>query len=164
MIVLIVCLSSLIYPFTIYDLFNSFIANTSNEITQAQLKNGRQNLILWLSIYQLAFCAIIFIVAIFMSHKVAGPIYKIQSFLKKVAEGVNPGKLFFRTGDYFLELAEDYNEAMDQVKETQQADFAYISEVNSFIKNLSSVVPEDKKPVLNEIVQRLSEIQNRFKE
>lgn len=162
-VVSIVFLSSLIYPFTIYDLFNSFIQNTPNSITQQQLEESRKNLIVWLVVYQVAFCAIIFIVSIFISHKIAGPIYKLSTFLKKLSDGVNPGRLYFRKGDHFLDVADDYNEAMTRVQETQSADFAYIAEVNSYISNLAMVVPEDKKPVLEEIVVKLNEIQDRFK-
>ena len=164
MIVFIVFISSLIYPFTIYDLFNTFIQNTPNPLTQMELEEKRKALILWLSVYQLAFAAIIFIVAIFISHKIAGPIYKLSTFFQKVSSGVNPGRLFFRKGDHFMELADEYNDAMEAVHDTHNADFAYISEVNSYINNLALVVPEDKRPVLEEIVQKLTEIQERFKE
>ncbi|MFZ4712861.1 MAG: hypothetical protein ACOYL6_04065 [Bacteriovoracaceae bacterium] len=164
MIVFIVFISSLIYPFTIYDLFNSFIQSSPNPLTQIELAEKRKALILWLSIYQFAFCSIIFIVSIFISHKIAGPIFKLTSFLRKVASGINPGKLFFRDGDHFMELADDYNEAMETVRDSHNADFAYIAEVNSYINNLALVVPEDKRPVLEEIVQKLTEIQDRFKE
>lgn len=164
MISLIVFISSLIYPFTIYDLFSSFIQNTPNPLLQAELEERRKQLIVWLTIYQFAFCSIIFIVSIFISHKIAGPIYKLSSFFHKVAEGINPGRLFFRKGDHFLEVAEDYNNAMERIQDNHNADFTYISEVNNYINNLSLVVPEDKKPVLEEIVQKLTEIQNRFKD
>jgi hypothetical protein len=63
-----------------------------------------------------------------------------------------------------MELADEYNDAMETVHDTHNADFAYISEVNSYINNLALVVPEDKRPVLEEIVQKLTEIQERFKE
>lgn len=164
MISLIVFISSLIYPFTIYDLFTNFIQNTPNPLLQVELEERRKQLILWLCIYQFAFCSIIFIISIFISHKIAGPLYKLSTFFGKVADGINPGRLFFRKGDHFLDLAEDYNQAMERIKENHNADFTYISEVNNYINNLSLVVPEDKKPVLEEIVQKLTEIQNRFKE
>ncbi len=164
MICFIVFLSSLIYPLTIYDLFNSFIQSTPSAMTQMELEEKRKALILWLSVYQAALCAIIFIVSIFISHKIAGPLFKLTTFFKKVSAGVNPGRLFFRSGDHFLELADDYNDAMETIQENHNADFAYISEVNSYISNLSQVVPEDKRPVLEEIVQKLTEIQERFRE
>ena len=97
-------------------------------------------------------------------HKVAGPLYKLSKFFKDVKDGQNPGKLFFRNGDYFHELAEDYNGAFKYIFENHKKDLMYISEVSSYLKNIEMVVPDDKKAVLNEIDKKLSEIQNRFNE
>ena len=47
-------------------------------------------------------------------------------------------------------------------EEEHKKDLVYISEVTTYINNLSLVVPEDKRVVLNEIIVKLNEIQNRF--
>ena len=112
----------------------------------------------------MAFIGIVFLISIFQSHKIAGPMYKLRKFLKMVADGKPTGRLFFRKGDNFPEVAEDFNAAFGKLQETYNNDFAYLSEVSSYINNLALVVPEDKKPVLKEISQKLTEIQSRFKE
>ena len=52
--------------------------------------------------------AIIICTGIFISHKVAGPIYRLVKFLNEEnLDGVK--KVSFRKGDYFLELQDAFN-------------------------------------------------------
>ena len=103
-----------------------------------------------------------FFICVFFSHKIAGPLYKLQKHLKLLRDGESPGKLFFRKGDYFQELADDVNLTFDHLEDSYKNDLVYLSEVTSYINNLSLVVPDDKRVVLNEISSRLSSMQERF--
>lgn len=159
-----VFVSSIIYPLTIYDLITSFIGFVANKSPQVaeQLEGKRSSLIVILTLWQIGFTALVFITCIFFSHKIAGPMYKLQKFLRSKRDGNVDGKLFFRKGDYFQEVADDFNETFDEIEEQHSQDLKYLNEVNSYISNLGMVVPEDKKAVLNEITQKLTQIQNRF--
>lgn len=159
-----VLISSLIYPFAIYDLMENFIAYVSSHSPEqvTQLTARRTDLIMTLILWQIGFSSMIFIVCVFFSHKIAGPVYKLMKFFSGARQGHLSDKLYFRKGDYFHELAADYNDTMDTILEKQRADFVYISEVAAYISNLALVVPEDKKIVLKEIGQKLNEIQGRF--
>ena len=44
------------------------------------------------------------------SHRIAGPIYRLQKYLKERNAGTEKGNLYFRQGDYFPELADSVNE------------------------------------------------------
>ena len=44
-----------------------------------------------------------------MSHRFAGPVYRLKSHLTKVCSGEEKGKLWFREGDYWWELVEPVN-------------------------------------------------------
>jgi methyl-accepting chemotaxis protein len=159
-----VFVSSLAYPLTIYELFNSFVSHVSDPAKAEILKSKQGTLILWLVIYQTAFVLLVGIISIFQSHKIAGPIHKLHMFFQHVIDGNPPEFLFFRKGDHFQEIAQDFNLAFDKVHENHIKDLAYLSEVQSYINNLSLVVPDDKKPVIEEISRRLTEIQERFNE
>lgn len=126
------------------------------------VKSAQWDLILFLSLWQLGFIGLVFIVCIFISHKIAGPLYKLRKYLQAIKTDNSLGRLFFRKGDYFPELADDFNEAFEHIQENYKKDFVYLSEVNTYLSNLSLVVPDDKKVVLNEINKRLTEIQDRF--
>jgi len=55
--------------------------------------------------------AILFLIGagLLMSHRVAGPLYRMQEHLNSVAEGKVDRPLKFRQKDYFQEIAEAYN-------------------------------------------------------
>ena len=44
-----------------------------------------------------------------ISHRFAGPIYSLRRTMREVADGQPPRKLQFREGDFWHELADDYN-------------------------------------------------------
>lgn len=44
-----------------------------------------------------------------ISHRFAGPIFSLRRSMREVAEGKPPKKLQFREGDFWHELAQDYN-------------------------------------------------------
>lgn len=161
-----VFISSLIYPLTIYDLFTSFILSVADKAPAAaeKLSQKRSDLILVLVLWQVGFSALVFIGCIFFSHKIAGPMFKLQKFLREKIDGAEHGKLFFRKGDYFHEVADDFNEAFDAIEGEHKEDLVYLSEVRSYINNLAMVVPEDKKAVLNEISTKLTKIQRKFED
>ncbi|OFZ14181.1 MAG: hypothetical protein A2X86_04835 [Bdellovibrionales bacterium GWA2_49_15] len=161
---LIVFISSLIYPLVIYDVLTEIIernAQVSPDIA-ARLPKTRQELLIILSLWQLGFTGMIFVICIFFSHKIAGPLYKLMKFFRAVRAGESPGRLFFRKGDYFNEVADEFNLTFEQIQENYKKDLVYLSEVNTYLANLSMVVPDDKKVVLNEINRKLTEIQERF--
>lgn len=47
------------------------------------------------------------------SHRIAGPVYRFQKYLKNKVEGKDVGELSFREEDYFPELAESLNKYIE---------------------------------------------------
>ncbi len=158
------CVASVYYPITLLDVLEKFIQHVSltDPLKTEKLVNYKNTLIIVLLLFQVGFTALFFIICIFISHKVAGPMFKLQKFLASVRDGEQCGKLYFRKGDYFPEVADDLNDTFDSIREQYENDFVYLSEVNTYLKNLSMVVPEDKKIVLSEISAKLDEMQGRF--
>jgi hypothetical protein len=156
----IVLLGSAIYPLSIYDIFNSIISQQPTEA--ASFQQMRNELLMTLGLIEFFFLGIVFIACIFMSHKVAGPMYKLQNHLTNIKNGGEVKPVFFRDGDNFPEVAEEVNEVLEYFVNQRQEDFAYLDEVSAYINNLALVVPEDKKPVLNEIQSNLAKIQSRY--
>lgn len=50
--------------------------------------------------------------AYYMSHRIAGPVFKATQYLREVAETGNRRTLAFRQHDFFLDLAEAINQAL----------------------------------------------------
>src|SRR5215212_6648578 len=53
--------------------------------------------------------------AIKLSNRFAGPIFSLRRAIRKVADGEAPRKLKFRQGDFWQDLAEDYNAMLSQL-------------------------------------------------
>jgi nitrogen fixation/metabolism regulation signal transduction histidine kinase len=47
--------------------------------------------------------------AVKLSHRFAGPIFSLKRTIRGVAAGETPRKVKFREGDFWKELADDYN-------------------------------------------------------
>ena len=88
--------------------------------------------------------------------------FKLTNYLRGIAQGEPPSVITFRDGDNFFEVAEEVNNAFDRLADKHEDDLAYLTEVTSYINNLSLVVPEDKKPIIQEINTRLLDMQKRF--
>ena len=167
---LLIFLSSLIYPVTIFELMSSFLDFASKNADKLpefrnltnNLEEKRNSLIIVLALWQLGFIGLAFVVNIFLTHKVAGPLFKLKKFFQAIADGSDNGKLYFRNGDYFPDVAESYNAAMTSIKEKHKNDLVYLSEVSAYLNNLNHVVPDDKKVVLSEIITKLNQIQENF--
>lgn len=158
---ILVVLSSLVYPLLLWDFFNEIIA--LQPALKGKLSAAKNEFMIFLIFIQLIFTGVIFILFIFLTHKIAGPLFKLKKHLSNIRQGEPITPLTFRQGDHFVDVAEEVSLFLDTVVMNQENDFQYLEEVASFIENLTNVVPDDKKPLLNEISRRLIEIQSRYK-
>jgi sensor histidine kinase YesM len=161
MVCSLIFLSSLIYPLLLWDFFTEIIS------LHPQLKNNLDSstneFLIYLSIVQILFTGLVFILTIFMTHKIAGPLYKLKNHLSSIRQGEPLTPLTFREGDYFQDVAEEISLFLETLSLNQESDFQYVEEVSLYLNNLTNVVPDDKRPILSEISRRLIEIKSRYK-
>ena len=60
---------------------------------------------------------IVIIISAFLSHKLAGPVYRFEQVCKAIAKGDFSQRVRLRKGDFFTELQDDFNAMMDRVEE-----------------------------------------------
>ncbi len=83
----------------------------------AQILAAKKDLFRNLYIFELIFVLVVFFLGIFLSHRIAGPLYKLDQYFREAARtGRLRSGLRFRSGDHFLELAENYNRMVDSVQ------------------------------------------------
>lgn len=131
---------------------------------QENINKIQKELIFYLIIIQLVMTVLVLVIFIFLTHKIAGPLYKLKNHLFKIRTGSPITPLTFREGDYFHDVAEEVSLFLETVKSNQETDFENIDDIATYLKNLSSVVPDDKRPVLDEIHRRLIQVQKRYQE
>ncbi len=154
-------LGSLIYAFIVYDFMNDL--GNQYALTRLGVSEAAKSFLIFLIPFQFLLTALVILTSIFLTHKVAGPLYKLKNHLLHIREGDPITPLEFRTGDNFQDVADEVSLFLEWVTSNQEADFRYISEVAAYIDNLGMVIPDDKKPVLNEISRRLKEVSSRYK-
>ena len=60
--------------------------------------------------------------ALYFSHRIAGPLYRLHQYLRQKIEGAELKELRFRGGDYFTELADVTNELFHSLKDKKRLD------------------------------------------
>ena len=56
---------------------------------------------------------VLIIFGILLSHKIAGPVYRITEDLKEMIKNKKTKEVHFRKGDFFIELTETFNNFLD---------------------------------------------------
>jgi hypothetical protein len=64
--------------------------------------------------------AFLTVCGLLLSHRVAGPLYRLRKHLDMVAEGKTVSDVRFRKGDYFPEVADAYNLQMKRYRDAVQ--------------------------------------------
>jgi nitrogen fixation/metabolism regulation signal transduction histidine kinase len=57
-----------------------------------------------------------------LSHRVAGPLYRLTKHMKDISEGKELNDVHFRTNDFFPELADTFNRMSSKLKEEDRRD------------------------------------------
>lgn len=83
----------------------------------AQILAAKQEILRALVIFEVLSVLVIFVLGVFLSHRIAGPLYKLNMYLRESARtGRLKPNLQFRSGDNFQELAQSYNEMVAAVQ------------------------------------------------
>jgi len=88
---------------------------------------------------------LVFIIGIFLSHKIAGPIYRMERFLDAIAAGDIAQRLVLRKGDELMVLADAINRASDSLRVTMTDEKARISRAMTELANIKHTI--ETKPV-----------------
>ena len=56
--------------------------------------------------------AVNFILGIYFSHKIAGPLFRLHRILREIREGKVPDKFYVRRGDVFKDFFREFNEVV----------------------------------------------------
>jgi methyl-accepting chemotaxis protein len=111
-----------IYPLIIANLFDYFARYITMDPTHGDIGmiySTRRGVIGLLITTEVVFLALTFLLSLFMSHRIAGPLYKLRKTLVEFSKGGFDRKLYFRKKDFFPELADDFNQMVRNVRERE---------------------------------------------
>ena len=109
---------SMIYPIIIYNLFEYFLQIATQPHTPLsidKIKGIEKQVLVLLGVLQLVFLAITFILSIFLSHRIAGPLYRLKKSTEEVSRGNFDQRIAFRKNDHFIELQDTFNEMIQHL-------------------------------------------------
>ena len=78
--------------------------------------------------YSPVMLAVLFLIPVFiydairMSHRFAGPVYRLRQVIRSLADGNQPDKVELRDDDFWKEMASDLNRVIDKVRQHPSAD------------------------------------------
>ncbi|MDP2929463.1 MAG: methyl-accepting chemotaxis protein [Candidatus Omnitrophota bacterium] len=90
---------------------------------------------------------IIVITGIYASHKIAGPLYRIERFFESVAGGDFSMPIILRKNDELKSLTDGINKVVESVKTTLSKEKSDLDRVSASLKNLRSIC--EIKPIDN---------------
>lgn len=111
---------SMVYPIIIYNLFEYFLKIAQNPtptaaLTVDKVKMIENQVLFLLGVLQLLFLAITFMLSVFLSHRIAGPLFKLRKSMEEIARGNFDLRITFRKNDHFMELQDTFNEMVQHL-------------------------------------------------
>ncbi|MBC7385062.1 MAG: hypothetical protein H7301_02730 [Cryobacterium sp.] len=128
---------SIIYPMLVsqlYEWFFRYLAGDPNGPMIAALQKSRHDMLFWLTLMQVCFMLMTFLMSLFMSHRIAGPLYKLSKTLNQFRNG-SLARVGFRKNDYFQEVAGDYNLMIDSVADQIDASKVHLERALASTEN-----------------------------
>jgi methyl-accepting chemotaxis protein len=110
---------SVVYLLIAWNLFGYFIRATADNswvISVGTLESTRAKVIVLLIALQILLIAGAFLTSIFVTHRIVGPLVKLQNLLREVGQGDVDQRLQLRRNDLFQELADSYNQMIDGIR------------------------------------------------
>ena len=153
--------SSLIYPFLISNLFEylfHYIALDPMGPALPKLAVIKEDLIRMLILIQAVFLLTTFLISLFMSHRIAGPLYKLRIFFALAQKGDLSKLISFRKKDYFQELVPAYNDMIQAIAHRIQQKDQCLDQIQKDLqahltKNSLTEIKEGLKSTLQRMVQ-----------
>ena len=119
-------------------------------------ENVNSQLVWWI----LGFILIISVISIFVSHKIAGPVYRLEESTKQIASGDLTHRVHLRQGDELGDLQNAFNDMTESLSKMVYKDREVIERLAKTGENLRKKVDEEKitKESLEEITYELNSI------
>ncbi|MBN2803290.1 MAG: HAMP domain-containing protein [Deltaproteobacteria bacterium] len=153
---------AMVVGFTIYFTIWDNISDPGQSLSSINNIFERTNTKLCYSIVAL----IIFIAAasIFVSHKIAGPVYRFEQSVKKIAQGDLTLRIKLRKGDELTELADMFNNMVESLEKMVSIERVHAEKMGKALEKLRN--NSDKKEVediLTSLTRDIETLNTQFK-
>ncbi len=133
-------------------------AEFATETARGLFSAARHNLVWMLIGVHVLVGAVAFTIALFHSHHIAGPLYKLRVAMISLQQGVLDQHIKFRARDNFLELANGFNAMTDAIFIRRRRDFERIGSVIPKLERLKSNLSGEEQATAQEALNALQEL------
>jgi len=146
------------YPLFIYQLFDYFIGYLAlDPLTPPvqDLEGTRNSLMALLIIVHALVITVISVISLFVSHRIAGPLFKLRKTMDEASPTDYPEEIRFRKYDYFKELAFSFNSMIDRFRATNERKENAIKQSLELLENLKNDSNSEK---ISDAIRTLKEV------
>ena len=152
---------SLIFPIFAYSMIShlenhSFFAKNPQALQV--MREARYDLTIFLLLTAGVTAITGFILSLFHSHKIAGPLYKLRMSMLAMQQGVLDRHIQFRDRDNFPELADGFNAMTDAIFIRRRRDFERVHSVIPKLERLQSTLAGQEQAAVTEVLNALREL------
>jgi len=151
---------SLAFPLFFMAVFHKaggfFLIN--NPIALQALEEAQKDFFWVYLICQIFLLFIGFGISLTLSHRIAGPLYKLKMAMIALQQGVLDRHIHFRKKDNFQELASGFNSMSDALFSRRRRDYERILSVIPKLERTQNTLAGEEKAVLQETLNVLQEI------
>lgn len=117
-----------------------------------------------IALKMIIYISIIFVVALVFSHRIAGPLYKIEISARRIGKGDLSYEVYYRKGDQLNSLRHAFNAMIKALKDIVIDDRKAAAEIATQLSEIA-LKTQDKELArkLNELSDKTSTITKRFK-
>jgi methyl-accepting chemotaxis protein len=103
------------------------------------------------------------VISFIVSHKFAGPIFKLEKSMDKVKKGDLTHKMYLREGDEFTQLAEIFNELVSEFRESVVLDRKLAKEIKSELEEIEPSLDAETKGKVEAIKEKADKLTGDWK-
>ena len=150
-----------IFPIFVYTLFESMEHHalfSKSSAALLALREARSDMVVFFVVMTVVTAATSFLLALFHSHRIAGPLYKLRMSMVAMQQGVLNQHIKFRTKDNFMELADGFNAMTDSIFIRRRRDFERVNSVIPKLERLQSTLLGEDQASVTEVLNALQEL------
>lgn len=158
LIVLLMFLTSAICSYTVYHTGMAIFTEKMSQV----YPQGRLVALLTTINYNvlvnfLLLIPVVALIGLYLSHKIAGPIYRVERYLTDMAAGKLVSRISFRKGDEFTSLADKINSLTDSLRATIANQRTSMDKINSELEHIKRLA-DSKQASVSEIDKNIDKI------
>ena len=145
-----------IFLVTWSPLADSFVSPAGTD-SQRLFWQASLRVLISMAVLVIAFGLVALVTGVIVSHRVAGPLYRMSSVAQHIAQGQYAGRIELRQSDYLHDFADRFNEIRSHLDELDSSHRMALSKLHDELSDLASTTAGgEMKP--DELERRLQNI------